>query len=288
MNGKPSSVVITGASTGIGAACAIYLAARNMQVFAGVRNLADGAALRAHDSSRITPVQIDVTDHASIAAAAATIQSVVGAAGLGGLVNNAGIAVGGPLEVLPLDAVRRQFEVNVIGQIAVTQVLLPLLRQGRGRIVNMGSIAGRVPLPFVGPYSMSKSALDAMTTALRLELGAWGIHVSLVEPGAIATPIWKKSNAAADTLQTTLHHDAWPLYTEQLERFRRVIAEAEQHAISTDAVARAVEHALTARRPQPRYLVGTDARLRAGVAALLPQRAQDALHRWFFKLPRQR
>lgn len=284
----PDNVLITGASSGIGAACALHLAVRGLLVFAGVRNAADGERLRVLHSSRIMPVGLDVTDPASIAAAVATLRSVVGDAGLGGLVNNAGIAVGGPLEVLPLDALRRQFEVNVIGAVAVTQAFLPLLRSGRGRIVNMGSIAGRVPLPFVGPYSMSKSALDAMTTALRLELGSWNIKVALIEPGAIATPIWKKSNEAADALQASAHHDAWPLYAEHIECIRRVIAEAEQHAISADAVASAVEHALTARHPKLRYLVGTDAKIRAGIAALLPQRAQDALHRSFFKLPRRR
>ena len=284
----PNAVLITGASTGIGAACALYLDARRVRVFAGIRNQADGDALRAKSSSRLTPVVIDVTDRASIVAAAHTIQSLVGEAGLGGLVNNAGIAVGGPLEVLPLEQIRRQFEVNVIGVVAVTQAFLPLLRLGCGRIVNMGSIAGRVPLPFVGPYSMSKSALDAMTTALRLELDSAGISVSLIEPGAIATPIWRKSNEAADVLQTTVHHDAWPLYSEHIDCIRRVVAEAEQQAISADVVARAVEHALTARRPKLRYLVGTDAKIRAGIAALLPQRAQDALHRWFFKLPPRR
>jgi NAD(P)-dependent dehydrogenase (short-subunit alcohol dehydrogenase family) len=283
----PNAVLITGASTGIGAACALYLDSRQVRVFAGIRKQADGDALCAKSSSRLTPVRIDVTDRASIAAAADTIQSLVGEAGLDGLVNNAGIAVGGPLEVLPLEQLRQQFEVNVFGQFAVTQAFLPLVRKGRGRIVNMGSIAGRVPLPFVGPYSMSKSALDAMTTALRLELDAWGIEVSLVEPGAIATPIWKKSTAVADALQSTVQHDAWLLYGEHLACIRRVIAEAEQHAISVDAVAKAVWHALTSRRPKPRYLVGPDARFRACLAALLPQRTQDRLHRWFFKLPRR-
>jgi NAD(P)-dependent dehydrogenase (short-subunit alcohol dehydrogenase family) len=285
---RPNAVVITGASTGIGAACALYLAAREIRVFAGVRNAADGDALRAQSSASLIPITIDITDRTSFLAAADTVQSFVGEAGLDGLVNNAGIAVGGPLEVLPLDELRRQFEVNVIGQLAVTQAFLPLLRKGRGRIVNMGSIAGRVPLPFVGPYSMSKSALDAMTTALRLELDAWGIEVSLVEPGAIATPIWKKSSAAADAIEATVRHDAWSLYSGHLASIRKVIAEAEHHAISAAAVARAVGHALTARRPKPRYLVGSDARVRALLAALLPQRVQDRLHRWFFKLPRRR
>jgi NAD(P)-dependent dehydrogenase (short-subunit alcohol dehydrogenase family) len=285
---RPNNVVITGASTGIGAACALYLAARDVRVFAGVRNAADGAALRAQNPAWITPVQIDVTDRASIAAAAQSIQALTGEAGLGGLVNNAGIAIGGPLEAMPLDAIRRQFEVNVIGPVAMTQALLPLLRQGRGRIVNIGSIAGRVSLPFVGPYSMSKSAVNAMTTALRLELDMWGIDVSLIEPGAIATPFWKKSNDTVDALQSAPEHAAWSLYAGHLQGMRGMVADVERHAISATAVARAVAHALTARRPRLRYLVGADAWLRAGLAAILPERAQDTLHKWLFKLPRRR
>ncbi len=283
----PNAVMITGASSGIGAACALKLGARGMPVFAGVRNAADGAALRAKNAAMITPVIIDVTDQASIKAAVENVAAAVGAQGLGGLVNNAGIAVGGPLEVLPLNELRRQFEVNVFGQVAVTQAFLPLLRLARGRIVNMGSIAGRVALPFIGPYSMSKAALKSMTHSLRLELDAWGIDVSIVEPGAIATPIWQKSTAAANTLEATLQHDALSLYVEHLECVRRVIAEAEQHAIAAEAVARAVEHALTSKRPKTHYLVGTDAKFRAALTALLPQSLQDRLHRWFLKLPRR-
>lgn len=279
------SVVITGASTGIGAACALHLDALGLRVFAGVRNAADGDALRAQSSSRLVPVRIDVTDLASITAAVNTIQSLVGDSGLGGLVNNAGIAVGGPLEMLPLDELRRQLEVNVVGQLAVTQAFLPLLRKGRGRIVNMGSIAGRVPLPLVGPYSMSKFALNAMTKSLRLEVDAWGIKVAIVEPGAIATPIWKKSTAAADTLYPD-QNDA--LYREHFACIRHMLTEAERHAIPAEAVAKAVAHALTARRPKTHYLVGADARARAFLNVLLPQRAQDALHRWFLKFPRRR
>lgn len=283
---RPNGVVITGASSGIGAACALHLDRRGLRVFAGVRNQADGDALRAKSSSRLVSVRLDVTDGTSISAATDEIRALVREEGLAGLVNNAGIAVGGPLEALPLTELRRQFEVNVIGPVAVTQAFLPLLRQGRGRIVNMGSIAGRVPLPFVGPYSMSKAALAAMTTALRLELDAWGIDVSVIEPGAIATPIWQKSTAAADALFPENRQGG--LYDEHLAGVRRAFAEAEQHAISADAVARAVAHALTARRPRTHYLVGADARMRAVLNLLLPQRAQDALYRWLLKLPRRR
>ncbi len=282
-----NTVLITGASTGIGAACAIRLAAAGMHVYAGVREDADGAALRAQNAALITPLHIDVTDAGSIAAAVATLDAQLGDAGLNGLINNAGIAIGGPLEVLPMNEIRRQFDVNVFGALAVTQAFLPQLRRARGRIVNMGSIAGRIALPFLGPYCMSKSALRAMTHALRLEVDAWGIDVALVEPGAIATPIWKKSNAAADVMQATLQNDTLAHYSRHLEGIRRVIAKAEEQAISADAVARAVEHALTAAHPKTEYLVGNDARMRAAINAVLPQFLQDKLHRWFLKFPRR-
>jgi NAD(P)-dependent dehydrogenase (short-subunit alcohol dehydrogenase family) len=283
----PATVLITGASTGIGAACARRLAARGIAVFAGVRNTADGAALQAKNPDMITPLLIEVTDDTSIAAAVATVSTRVGLSGLGGLLNNAGIAIGGPLEVLPLQEIRRQFEVNLFGAIAVTQAFLPLLRAARGRIVNMGSIAGRVALPIIGPYSMSKAALRSMTASLRLELDSAGIDVSIVEPGAIATPIWKKSTDTADAMSAALDAVALSRYAEHIDCIGRVIAEAEQHAIDADTVAIAVEHALTARRPKPHYLVGTDAKFRAALAAVLPQNALDGLHRWFLKFPKR-
>src|SRR4249920_2929488 len=192
------AVVVTGASTGIGAACALDCAGRGMTVFAGVRDHRAGEALAAKGGPSLLPITLDVTDESSIMRSVEMVQRVVGEGGLGGLVNNAGIVIGSPLEVIPLPQLRKQLEVNVIGQIAVTQAFLPVLRRARGRIVNMGSIAGRTTMPFLGPYSMSKFALEAMTTALRLELDTWGIEVSIVEPGAIATPIWEKSSKAAD------------------------------------------------------------------------------------------
>ena len=177
---RTGAVVVTGASSGIGRACALHLAALGLQVFAGVRRAEDGAALQAASSARLTPMLLDVADETSIRAATDTITAAVGEAGLAGLVNNAGIGVAGPLEFLPLAEFRTQLEVNVTGQLAVTQALLPLLRQGRGRIVNMGSIGGRIAAPFVGPYSASKFALEALTDALRMELRPWGLHVAIV------------------------------------------------------------------------------------------------------------
>jgi NAD(P)-dependent dehydrogenase (short-subunit alcohol dehydrogenase family) len=281
------TVVVTGASTGIGAACALDCAGRGMTVFAGVRDLRAGEALAAKGGPSLIPITIDVTDEPSIARSVEAVQLVVGEKGLGGLVNNAGIVVGSPLEVIPLSHLRKQLEVNVIGQIAVTQAFLPLLRRGRGRIVNMGSIAGRGTIPLLGPYSASKYALEALTDALRMELQPWGIQVSIIEPGAIATPIWEKSAKEAEGLEASVSAEAKALYGEAVIRIREAIAQAAQRAIAPEAVVRAVHHALTAARPRTRYLVGTDAKLRAWMVKWLPDRMQDRLLVWALKYPHE-
>ena len=279
------AVVVTGASTGIGAACALDCAGRGMTVFAGVRDPRAGEALAAKGGPSLIPITLDVTDEPSIAQSVEVVQRVVGEAGLGGLVNNAGIAVGSPLEVVSLSQLRKQFEVNVIGQIAVTQAFLPLLRRGRGRIVNMGSISGRGAIPLLGPYAASKFALEALTDALRMELQPWGIQVSIIEPGAIATAIWEKSDKAAGDLEASASEEAKALYGEAVIRIREVIAQSAQRAIPPEAVVRAVHHALTASRPHTRYLVGTDAKLRAWMVKWVPDRLQDKLLTWALKYP---
>ncbi|MDE3042068.1 MAG: SDR family oxidoreductase [Nitrospirota bacterium] len=289
MSDRPSSiaVVVTGASTGIGAACALDCASRGMTVFAGVRDPRAGEALAAKGGPSLIPVTLDVTDEPSIRRSVEIVRRVVGEAGLGGLINNAGIAIGSPLEVIPLSQLRTQFEVNVIGQIAVTQAFLPLLRRGRGRIVNMGSIAGRGTIPLLGPYSASKYALEALTDALRMELQPWGIQVSIIEPGAIATPIWEKSDKAAGDLEASASEAAKALYGEAVIRIRDVVAKSAQRAISPDAVVRVVHHALTAAHPKTRYLVGADATARAWMVKWLPDRVQDRLLAWVLKYPRE-
>jgi NAD(P)-dependent dehydrogenase (short-subunit alcohol dehydrogenase family) len=278
-------VLITGASTGIGAACALGCAERGMTVFAGVRNLAASHALQARAGAAIIPVQLDVTDAQSIATATASVARHVGAAGLSGLVNNAGIAIGSPLELIPLEQLRRQLEVNVVGQIAVTQAMLPLLRRARGRIVNMGSIAGRGTIPMMGPYSASKHALEALTDALRLELYPWGIDVSIIEPGAIATPIWEKSMQVSSEIESELPIEGKQLYKNTAERIRDRVGLSARRAIPTDAVVQAVLHALTAKRPKTRYLVGTDAKIRAIMVKWLPDRLQDWILKKVLQLP---
>jgi len=271
------AVVVTGTSTGIGAACALHLDRLGFRIFAGVRKEKDGETLIQKTSGRITPLLIDVTDEASTTAAADIVAKAVGDVGLFGLVNNAGIVVGGPLEFLPLSEIRKQFEVNVFGQIAVIQAFLPLLRESRGRIVNMGSIAGRIAFPFIGPYSASKFAFEAITDALRVELMPWGISVSIIEPGDVATPIWRKSFAAAEKRAQNFPPQAVDLYGSSLKAVRIAAGKAAAAGIDPDIVARAVAHALTARNPKTRYPVGHDVRLRALLKNVLPDRLFDQL-----------
>ena len=271
------TVVVTGASTGIGEACALRLDAQGWRVFAGVRREQDGQALQRKASERMAPILLDVGDAASIAAAAENVAAAVRAAGLTGLVNNAGIAVAAPLEFLPIPELRRQLEVNVIGQVAVTQAFLPLIRQGRGRIVNIGSISGRIAAPFVGAYSASKFAMEALTDTLRVELRPWGLHVALVEPGGIATPIWERSIAAADETLKLLPPQAMEYYGAAIPAVRAAAARTAKTGTPPVEVAKAVEHALSAARPKTRYLVGRGVRFRAAVIARLPDRLRDAL-----------
>jgi NAD(P)-dependent dehydrogenase (short-subunit alcohol dehydrogenase family) len=271
------TVLITGASTGIGRATALHLDRLGWIVYAGVRKEADADALRAASSGNLIPVTLDVTDAASIRSAAEEIRAAVGEGGLQGLVNNAGIGVAGPVEFLPPDQFRRQFEVNVIGQVAVTQAVISLLRTARGRIVNMSSVGGRLASPMMAPYNASKFALEALTDALRLELRPWSIEVIAVQPGAIATPIWDKSVAAADALLATLPTAATELYGPAIENARRWAAKQAEDGSPPEAVARAVAHALTARRPRTRYVVGRDARIGMIIARFLPDRLRDTL-----------
>jgi NAD(P)-dependent dehydrogenase (short-subunit alcohol dehydrogenase family) len=249
-------VVVTGASSGIGRACALRLDALGFRVFAGTRGAQAGDALRKEASDRLVPIALDVTDAESIRAAASEIGRVVGGAGLAGLVNNAAIAVAGPVELVPPAWIREQLEVNVIGPMAVAQALIPLLRPGPGRIVNVGSAAGRVSPPLLGPYSASKFALSALNDSLRVELRPWGIDVVLIEPGIVMTPIWEKMLQRAEDLRRRLAPRSDELYGPAMDRFRQVVENVR--GAGPDDVAAAVARALTARRPRARYRVGID------------------------------
>ena len=214
---------------------------------------------------------LDVTDAEQIREAAERVDE------LNGLVNNAGIALGSPLELVPVDQLRHQLEVNLVGQVAVTQALLPPLRRAKGRIVFMGSIAGRSALPFLAPYAASKHALEAVADSLRLELKPFGIPVSIVEPGSIRTAIWGRSAARADELAATMDSGLAELYAERVAAFRSVALKRGEGGAPADRVAEVVEEALTAERPHARYLVGRDAKLRAGFERL-PDRLRDRIY----------
>jgi NAD(P)-dependent dehydrogenase (short-subunit alcohol dehydrogenase family) len=276
------AVVITGTSTGIGRATAERLAGLGFTVFAGVRKAPD-----APEGSGITPLTIDVTDAASITAAAETVATQVGEAGIRGLVNNAGITVPGPLEFLPLDDLRRQLEVNVIGPIAVTQAFLPLLRKGRGRIVNIGSIGGKMSMPFLGAYHVSKFGMEALSDSLRQELRPWGIRVSLVEPGGVNTPLWERGRTAADEMLARVPQETHDYYGEAMESVRGASAKFEKRGSTPDVVAKAIQHALTAKHPKTRYLVGMDARAQAFLCRVLPDQAMDRVLAWQMGLPKK-
>lgn len=261
------AVLVTGASTGIGRACALRMAEQGWDVWAGVRRLED-----APEHAAVRPLRIDVTEAASIAAAV----EEVGEAPLAGLVNNAGVAMGGPVEFLSLDGLRRQLEVNLVGQVAVTQAFLPAIRRSGGRVVFIGSIGGRTHPPFISPYGASKAGVAAVADALRRELRPWGLHVSLIEPGTIATPIWDKGEPEAEATLRALPEEGRELYGETLARLVRMAIDMGRKGKPPEAVAKVVEHALTASRPRTRYLVG-DAKIQAPLLGLLPDRLGDAL-----------
>ncbi|MEA5550146.1 SDR family NAD(P)-dependent oxidoreductase [Anabaena cylindrica UHCC 0172] len=272
-----NTVVVTGASTGIGQACALLLDQLGFSVFAGVRQEMDAQILKQKGSQKLMPFFLDVTDAESIASAVDTVTNAVGGAGILGLVNNAGIAVPGPLELLPIAEFQQQMLVNVTGQLAVTQAFLGLLRQSRGRIINIGSIAGRSPTPYLGAYNASKFALVALTDVMRMELRPWGISVSIIEPGAIATPIWEKSLSQSEIAQQNLPQSAQNLYGQSMNIVRKKMQMLASGGISADIVAQAVVHALTAKQPKTRYLVGKDAKIGAILKYILPDHLHDQL-----------
>jgi NAD(P)-dependent dehydrogenase (short-subunit alcohol dehydrogenase family) len=271
------SVLITGASTGIGRATALRLDAAGFQVFAGVRRDEDAEVLRDDASERLRALIIDVTDAGQIEAAAAVVSDAVGSQGLQGLVNNAGSVVPGPLESMAVADFRHQLEVNLIGQVAVTRALLPTLRGGHGRIIFLSSIGGRLAFPFTGAYHASKWGLEAIGESLRQELRPEGLEVVLIEPGSIATPLWQRGAAEGQRLRASLSHEAAAIYGARLDSVERVALQTGANGVSPDIVAATIEKALTTRRPRTRYLVGRDAKVQARLRPLIPDRLWDRL-----------
>lgn len=271
------SVLITGASTGIGRATALHLANRGWRVFAGVRKEQDATSLREAGSDRLEPLMLDVTDPGQIVAAAERIGTGTGQAGLDGLVNNAGVAVPGPLETLPIDDFKRQIEVNLTAQVAVTQAMLPAVRTARGRIVFITSIGGLMAFPMFGAYHAAKFGLEAVGDVFRQELRPWKIKVAVVEPGSIATPIWERGDAEVDAIAARAGAAHADLYGEAAAAFREVARKTGERGIPPERVAVKIDHALSARRPRTRYLVGADARGQAFAGRFFPDRLVDWL-----------
>jgi NAD(P)-dependent dehydrogenase (short-subunit alcohol dehydrogenase family) len=268
-------ILISGASTGIGRASAVHLARTGHSVWAGVRTQKSFDEMTKLNVQNLKPIFLDVCDEKSIAACVSQVTKEAGV--LHGLVNNAGIAVGGPVEGVTMEEWRYQFEVNVFGQIRVTQLCLPLLRQTKGRIVNTSSIAGRLASPFMGPYSASKFAFEAVSDSLRREVRRQGIYVSVVEPGPIDTPIWEKSLETSKKSVSKYPAEIQEVYGRSMVRFQERVATAEKRSSPVKVVVRAIEHALTARRPRTRYPVGRGIKLMALLANTMPDKVLDQL-----------
>lgn len=269
-------VMITGASTGIGEYCALGLDKLGYRVFAGVRKPEDGDRLKSEASGQLTPVVVDVTNEDQVRDAARTVADALGDEPLAALWNNAGITVNGPLEYVPLDEIRRQLEVNVVGQIGTTQAFLPLLRKSKGRIIITGSVGGFFVTPMMGPYCMSKFAMEAMADTLRSELRPFGIEVVLIEPGAIQSKIWEKGIGEAEAFIEQSPPEMMEHYGWLVNAMRKVAPQMEKGAKSPQAVLDAVVHALTASKPKTRYVMGGNARAQRWISRL-PDRWQDAL-----------
>jgi NAD(P)-dependent dehydrogenase (short-subunit alcohol dehydrogenase family) len=265
------SVLVTGASSGIGKECAILLASHGFQVFAGVRKPEDALVLSSAVPGRMVPVMIDVTVPSSIEAAVNFVRAALPTDASFGLVNNAGITIAGPLEVIPIDSVRQQFEVNVIGQVAVTQAFLPLLRAAcGGRIVILGSVLGKISPPLVAPYAAAKFALEAIADSLAVELRPWDIRVSLLEPGNIATPIWQTSKRRVLAVLDSLDAERQQLYASSRSTIERLANAYSKRGIPAERVARAVMKALTVPRPHARYRVGLDSKILGAFSPIVP------------------
>ena len=270
-------ILISGASTGIGRACSVHLAAKGAIVWAGVRTQKSFDDILRLNVKGLKPVFLDVTDSKSIAACVSEVKKKSGT--LFGLVNNAGVVIGGPVEGVSMESWRRQFDVNFFGQIELTQACLPLIRESKGRILNMSSISGRIASPFLGPYSASKFALEAFSDSLRREVRKYGVRVSIIEPGPIKTPIWEKSVSEGASQKADLSADLLSLYGDSLDRFMEEMAKFTTTAAPVSLVVKAVEHALSSHSPKNRYPVGYGISLVAAISNVVPSDLMDRLIR---------
>lgn len=268
------SVLVTGAGRGIGRSIAEHLASRDWDVIAGVRNQQDADAITAANPRRISAVVLDVTNADHLAHLETTLPAELDA-----VVNNAGIVVSGPMETVTTDDWRRQLDVNVTGQLAVTRAVLPRLRTSKGRIVFISSVNGQLSMPMVGAYAASKFALEAAADAMRMELRAWGISVVVVEPAQTDTDLWRKADDMVTEVEAALTPEHRALYASHIRGFRKTIPMSRRLAVSTAKVSSVVEQALTTKRPRARYVVGVGPKLQVALMTNLPTRVRDTVLR---------
>lgn len=275
----PRAVVVTGASSGIGRALATLCSRRGYRVFAGIRDPRVAEALLEEGGAGLTPLPLDITRREEVLAAARGVGKALSQEGgsLVGLVNNAGITTPGPIECTPLSDFRTAFEVNLVGQMAVVQAFLPLLREGRGRILQVSSALGLFAMPLSGPYAASKYAIEGLTDSLRRELRPQGIPVSLVEPGSVASAIWKKIDTQVVNLSRSMPQEAHALYGGIEDRVQGLWKGMEAAAMPAEKAARVMLRALEARRPAIRYRVGKEPRFLALVSRWIPASIVDGV-----------
>ncbi|MGV9803766.1 SDR family NAD(P)-dependent oxidoreductase [Mycobacterium sp. NPDC003449] len=266
------SVLVTGAARGIGRAIVERLAAAGWEVIAGVRSDVDAATVAALNPRRISTVILDVTDADQIAALPDALPQRLDA-----VVNNAGIVVAGPIEALNPRDWRNQLEVNVIGQFAVTQAVLPKLRDSHGRVVFVSSVNGRLSAPLLGAYAASKFALEAAAEALRIELRPWGVHVAVVEPSQTDTDMWRTADDMVEQTEAAMSPEHRTLYAGHITGMKKFIPVARKLAVPPSKVVAVVEEALTARRPRARYLVGLPSKVQVAVMTNIPARLRDRI-----------
>lgn len=264
------SVLITGAGRGIGLAIVEHLSQRGWDVYATARS--EAAIERLERVPNVHPIPLDITDRAAIATVPARLPER-----LDGVVNNAGIIVNGPVEALSIDDLTRQLDVNVIAQIAVTQAVLPRIRAARGRVVFMSSVSGLITTPGTGAYNASKYAIESLADALRMELRPWRIPVSLIEPGPIRTDMWADALTDYDAMTERLTPQHRELYAAHLAGSRKLLGRMQKLAADPKRVVKAVDHALTSRRPKRRYLLDVVSRAQKAVVAVTPTAVNDAV-----------
>lgn len=281
---KNEGIIITGAGTGIGRLTALNLARAGYRVFAGVLTAEEAESLRSEARGDLVTLQLDITKPEDVAAARKAVERGLAGARLAAVINNAGIVVLSPAEFVPVADLRKNMEVNYFGTVSVLQTFLPLIRASKGRVITVGSISAHFAAPFQGAYVASKAALAGLHHSLRMELGLWGIPVSIIEPGGVATPLWETTQAAAEKRFDSLPPEAQSLYRPFLDAVRAAADKLRDKRVGPEEVYKAIWHALTARRPKSRYLVGPDAKMQSILANFVPDRLRDRLTTGFLGL----